>query len=111
MEKRMGIEVGIQIRTGSVDLFFGNDPECGQVVIRGIGKKQIVGFDKGVFFIGRQRLFGFRSFGKLFHQVTFSVTAHYQIVFIDTQFVCDIIIIENVLKNRDYRFKQHRKSQ
>ena len=50
-------------------------------------KKQYFGFLRGIFFIGRKRLFVFRSFSKFLHQMTLSIAMHFGFGLIDTKYL------------------------
>lgn len=99
--RQMLVKVAVLWRACRYGFVFGGEAE----VIR-LFEKQIGRFEQ-VFFIGRQRLFCFGFFGQFFHEVTFSVTSHLNIVFIFAQFFCDVVVIANIFKYRQERLEQH----
>lgn len=58
------------------------------------------------FFIRLLFLF-FGGFGKFLHKVALTVTVQLGLCLIDTKFIGNIIVIDNVIQNRKHRFKEH----
>lgn len=111
MEDSVCIEVLVQIRIGKVFRnFFGYRCQIKIEVFLDFAKEHFY-FSSYIFFIGRQRFFRFGSFGQLFHQVTFSVTAHLRFGFVFTKGFRNIFVIDHILKNRQYRFKEDKKNE
>lgn len=109
MEKRHRIEPRVEIGVGGVLLCVCRIGKS--QVISGHGfEKQIGVFGNDVFFIGRNRLFAFGGFGKFLHEVTLSVTAHDGDFAVDAEFVFDVLIIGDVLENREDWFYQHQQA-
>ncbi|MEZ0007193.1 hypothetical protein ABH942_002572 [Flavobacterium sp. 28YEA47A] len=49
-----------------------------------------------------------RRFGKLLHQMTFTVTFHFGLVFVNTEHGCDVIVINGIFDDWKHRLQEHK---